>query len=114
MSVRSMIIVSTFVVGAFGLAGCGKSPEQGAAAVPAAIQVSSKEDTHESWWCSEHGAPEEICAQCNQKLAMDYKAKGDWCKKHDRPESQCFICHPELEAKFAALYEAKYGKKPPK
>jgi hypothetical protein len=33
---------------------------------------------------------------------------------HDCPDSQCFACHPELEAKFAAQYEAKFGKKPPK
>jgi len=44
----------------------------------------------------------------------DFKAKGDWCKEHDRPDSHCFICHPEKEAEFAALYEAKYGKKLPK
>lgn len=30
------------------------------------------------------------------------------------PDSQCFICHPEKEAEFAADYEARYGKKPPK
>ena len=48
------------------------------------------------------------------KVAADYKQKGDWCKEHNRPESQCFLCNPKLEAKFAAEYEAKYGKKPPK
>lgn len=58
--------------------------------------------------------PEGICAQCSPKLATEFKAKGDWCKKHNRPESQCFICYPEKEAEFAAQYEAKYGKKPPK
>jgi hypothetical protein len=30
------------------------------------------------------------------------------------PESQWFLCNPDLEAKFAAEYEAKYGTKPPK
>lgn len=69
---------------------------------------------HDSWWCNEHGVPEEVCALCNVKLAADFKAKGDWCKEHDRPDSQCFVCHPEREAEFAAQYEAKYGKKPPK
>ena len=44
----------------------------------------------------------------------NFKQKGDWCKEHNRPESQCFLCNPKLEAKFAAEYEAKYGKKPPK
>ncbi|MBX9792621.1 MAG: hypothetical protein K2Y37_27285 [Pirellulales bacterium] len=48
------------------------------------------------------------------RLAANFKAKGDWCKDHDRPESQCFVCHPEKETEFAAQYEAKYGKKPPK
>ena len=70
--------------------------------------------SHEGWWCNEHGVPEEVCALCNAKLVADFKAKGDWCKEHDRPDSQCFVCHPEKEAEFAALYEAKYGKKPPK
>ena len=70
--------------------------------------------THDKWWCPDHGMPEEICVQCDAKLAAEYKQKGDWCAKHDRPDSQCFLCHPELEAKFAAQYEAKYGEKPPK
>lgn len=68
---------------------------------------------HSGWWCNEHGVPEEVCALCNSKVAADFQKKGDWCKEHDRPDSQCFKCHPELEAKFAAQYEAKYGKKPP-
>jgi hypothetical protein len=58
--------------------------------------------------------PEEVCAQCNVKLVADFKAKNDWCEKHNRPDSQCFVCHPEKEAEFAALYEAKFGKNPPK
>jgi cobalt-zinc-cadmium efflux system membrane fusion protein len=47
-------------------------------------------------------------------LAAEYKKKGDWCKEHNRPESQCFLCNPKRAAKFAAEYEAKYRKKPPK
>ena len=43
-----------------------------------------------------------------------FKDKGDWCKEHERPESQCFACNPKLADKFAAEYEAKYGKRPPK
>jgi hypothetical protein len=65
-------------------------------------------------WCVEHGVPEDICAQCNPKVAAECKQQGDWCKEHNRPESQCFLCNPKLEAKFAAQYEAKYAKKPPK
>ena len=83
-------------------------------AAPKTEVAVAKADDHSGWWCNEHGVPEGICAQCSSKVAADFQKKGDWCKQHDRPESQCFICHPELEAKFAAQYEAKYGKKPPK
>jgi hypothetical protein len=50
---------------------------------------------------------------CSAKVAAAFKKKGDWCDKHDRAKSQCFLCDPSLEAKYAARYEAKYGKKPP-
>lgn len=69
---------------------------------------------HSGWWCKEHGVPEGECGRCSSKLAAAFQKDGDWCKDHDRPDSQCFICHPEREATFAAKYEAKYGKKPPK
>ncbi len=68
---------------------------------------------HSGWWCDEHGVPEQVCGQCDPKLAAEFKKKGDWCKEHDRPDSQCFICHPELKERFAAQYRAKYGKEPP-
>ncbi len=97
-----------------GLLGCTKSSDKGATPVPAAGDVSEAGHVHGAWWCDEHGVPEEICAQCKTELAADFKAKGDWCKEHDRPDSQCFICHPEKQVEFAALYEAKYGKQPPK
>ncbi|MCE9544139.1 MAG: RND transporter [Planctomycetia bacterium] len=94
------------------ITGCGESattpPTTNTAATPAASG-----NKHETWWCEEHGVPEEVCAQCNRKLADGFKAKKDWCQKHDRPDSQCFICHPEQKAHFASLYEAKYGKQPP-
>lgn len=69
---------------------------------------------HGGWWCAEHGVPEALCGQCDPQVAASLKKKGDWCQEHDRPDSQCFVCHPDLVAKFAALYEAKYGKAPPK
>ena len=69
---------------------------------------------HSGWWCDEHGVPEAECGQCNAKVRADFKKKGDWCKEHDRPDSQCFICHPEKLDEYAAKYEAKLGKKPPK
>jgi cobalt-zinc-cadmium efflux system membrane fusion protein len=112
-------------VAGMAIVGCEKSKDKPApAAIPAANVTSQAPDStasagkdehgHEGWWCDEHGVPESVCAQCNSKLAAEFKAKDDWCKMHDRPDSQCFICHPELEAKFAAQYEAKFGKKPPK
>jgi hypothetical protein len=73
-----------------------------------------KANAHSGWWCDEHGVPEEVCTRCNAKLVARFKAEGDWCKKHDRPDSQCFLCHPEKEAEWAAKYELKFGKKPPK
>jgi hypothetical protein len=69
---------------------------------------------HGAWWCAEHGVPEDVCGQCNSKLAAEFQKEGDWCEQHEAPDSQCFACHPDLEAKFAALYEAKYGQQPPK
>jgi hypothetical protein len=69
---------------------------------------------HSGWWCNEHGVPEEVCGLCDSKVAAEFQKKKDWCKEHDRPASQCFVCHPELESRFAAQFEAKYGKKPPK
>jgi len=109
MSLRKAISLGAILLFGVGLVGCGQSPE-----TPATTRVSALEHSHEGWWCEEHGVPEEVCAQCNIKLVGSFKTKGDWCKEHDRPDSQCFICHPEKEAEFAAQYEAKYGKKPPK
>ena len=90
--------------------GCGGSATKGPETpkrTPAATTVAAD-------WCVEHGVPESICAQCNAKVAAEYKQKGDWCKEHNRPESQCFLCNPKRAEKFAAHYEAKYGKKTPK
>ena len=114
-----MLLRNAFIwtaIAAFGIsiAACSKSPEKTASASVTDDKVATAGHTHEGWWCNEHGVPEEVCAQCNIKLVAEFKAKGDWCGAHNRPESQCFICHPEKEAEFAALYEAKYGEKPPK
>jgi hypothetical protein len=112
----ALVVAAVFVSGC-GQSGAPENVQQPPSTQPTATNVSSTESgesAHSGWWCNEHGMPEEICAQCNSKLAAEFQKKGDWCKEHDRPESQCFLCHPELEAKFAAQYEAKYGKKPPK
>ena len=103
-----MIAVVALMVG-----GCGssatKGPESPKSATPAADSSAVAIN-----WCVEHGVPEDICGQCNPKVAAECQKKGDWCKEHNRPESQCFLCNPKLADKFAAEYEAKYGKNPPK
>jgi hypothetical protein len=83
-------------------------------AAPPVEATAGEEHDHSGWWCAEHGVPEEVCTRCNASLVQAFKDKGDWCEEHDLPDSQCFIHHPEHEAKFAAQYEAKYGKQPPK
>jgi cobalt-zinc-cadmium efflux system membrane fusion protein len=112
MTVSKFVAMSICITAGLSIVACSKS-DSGTAAKTAGVKEVAEHD-HEGWWCNEHGVPEEVCAQCDAKLVADFKAKGDWCDKHNRPESQCFICHPEKEAEFAALYEAKYGKKPPK
>lgn len=106
----------------FAANGCGES-----AAPPKQVAQTDKHDDHADykdgehheggehagWWCREHGVPEGECAQCDPKVAAEFKKKGDWCNQHDRPESQCFICNPKLKEKFAAVYRAKEGKEPP-
>ena len=108
---RLVFCVMLALVLPLAVAGCGSSASKPAAEAVSAEKTSGH--THESWWCDEHGVPEEVCALCNDKVAAKMKQDGDWCKEHDRPDSQCFVCHPELKAKFAAQYEAKYGKQPP-
>ncbi len=101
------------------LAGCGQQ-----ASGPDASQVAETSheghdhageevQIHGGWWCYEHAVPEEQCAMCDAKLAAELREKGDWCDEHLRPDSLCFQCHPENAEKFVALFEAKYGKKPP-
>jgi len=104
----SLGLAAAFVAG---FTGCGSAVKNDSTSTKTDL-VSN--DAHGGWWCNEHGVPEEVCALCDSTLIADFKAKGDWCKEHDRPDSQCFACHPEKEAEFAAQYEAKYGKKPPK
>jgi cobalt-zinc-cadmium efflux system membrane fusion protein len=107
MFAKKLIVFGTLLAAGLWSAGCNQ---------PAGNPGATKEvaEHGHGWWCDEHGMPEEVCAQCNVKLVADFKAKGDWCEEHQRPDSQCFIHHPEKEAEFAAQYEAKYGKKPPK
>jgi hypothetical protein len=112
MHTKSFLAVGLFAFAVLNLIGCSEP-----AATAVATNVADEDhDGHslEGWWCDEHGVPEAECALCNPKLVESFKAKGDWCEKHDRPNSQCFACNPQKEAEFAALYEAKAGRKPPK
>lgn len=112
----SVALVSLVVGGILVATGCNQSGTGGqAGATDAGKPVADKGDKkHDEWWCAEHGIPEEICSMCSEKVAKEFKAKGDWCEKHDRAKSQCFICDPSLKEKYAAMYRAKYdGKEPP-
>lgn len=91
-------------------AGTADAPQPG---TPGGPKANADDAKHSGWWCDEHGVPEEECSMCSSRAAKACKAKGDWCDKHTRARSQCFICEPALMEKFAARYEAKYGKKPP-
>lgn len=111
VSVVRNALLSLAAVLVFVLSGCGSgdttAPSESAQPVAAT-------DLIQRDWCVEHGVPESECGQCDAKLAAEFQKKGDWCKEHNRPESQCFLCRPDAEAKFAAVYEAKFGEKPPK
>jgi hypothetical protein len=120
------LLLTCLIAASYGLAGCNQPP----APTPEVKKAPADDHGHEhaenghehakaghehgAWWCDEHGVPEAECGLCDAKLAAAFKKKGDWCKEHDRPDSQCFICHPEKLEEYAAKYEAKYGKKPPK
>ena len=105
-----MLTVGLLVAGCAG-SGEDKGSESGKSG--GTDTASASHDDHSGWWCVEHGIPEDECSMCSSRVAEECKAKGDWCEEHNRAESQCFECHPELAAKFAKLYEAKFGKKPP-
>ena len=118
---RAGVVLLLFAASIMATAGCGPADNKAAQGKDkrtknkeqTAQAAQAKRDEHSGWWCDEHGVPEEVCGQCNIKVAAEFKKKGDWCKEHDRPDSQCFICHPELKEKFADQYRAKYGKEPP-
>ncbi|WP_437186732.1 RND transporter [Planctomicrobium sp. SH668] len=115
----TILTTSLLTLTAIFAVGCGQSAtpqlqtEKHADAHDHTASTETGSHDHSGWWCNEHGIPEEVCSMCSTKAAADFQKKGDWCKEHDRADSQCFKCHPELEAKFAAQYEAKFGKQPP-
>ena len=120
------LLLTCLIAASYGLSGCGQNatPPREVAKTDQDVHGhkhgdhghSHDKDSHEhaDWWCAEHDVPEAECGLCNDAVRMAMKKKGDWCKEHDRPDSQCFLCHPEKLDEYAARYEAKYGKKPPK
>jgi len=114
VSIVRSALLSLAAVAGLALSGCGSRDATDATTPTGDVQPASATDAVHRDWCVEHGVPESQCGQCDVKLAAEFQQKGDWCKEHNRPESQCFICRPDAEAKFAAVYEAKFGKKPPK
>ena len=105
---------SKLVLGFMGVAvllsGCA---EEELPSEPVAPVTNTAVDDHSGWWCNAHGIPEDQCSMCSAKAAKEFKADGDWCEEHNRAESQCFKCDASRADKFANLYEAKYGKRPP-
>lgn len=121
----TILMLPLFALAMLFAVGCGQATNTAQPQAEAAKTDDHDHDTHmasseeagaghDGWWCNEHGIPEDVCSMCSSKVAAEFQKKGDWCEEHDRAESQCFICHPDLETKFAAQYEAKYGKQPPK
>lgn len=102
-------------------AGCSKESDKGGQANTGQTEKKSAKEgddkkvhDHSGWWCEEHGVPENLCSLCNNKVAAKCKKDGDWCPLHDRAKSQCFKCEPKLYEKYAAMYQAKFGKAPPR
>src|SRR5579859_6427561 len=115
------IMMILFSASAFAAAGCGKEDGKGGQANNGKPEKKSTNDSdekkthdHSGWWCEEHGLPESLCSLCNNEVAAKCKKDGDWCKLHDRAKSQCFKCEPKLYEKYAAMYQANFGKAPPR
>ena len=112
---KRIYVVLPLLLAVFTLVGCTKTdPTPATGTSESSASTSTLDAEAASWWCVEHGIPEKICSLCDSKYAAECQKNGDWCKEHNRAESQCFLCNPDLEDKFAAQYEAKFGKKPPK
>lgn len=113
-ALHRVVLLPVFTGLALIASGCGQSDSTGQKDKgPAKDTGIATAGDHSGWWCPEHGVPEEECSMCSTKAAAEFKRKGDWCREHDCAESQCFICSPARFEKFAARYEAKYGKEPP-
>ncbi len=111
---RRLMMMTPILAVAFVLGCGGTAPDDNENSTQ--VSTNSKQGgghNHNGWWCSEHGVPEAECALCDPKVAAEFQKKGDWCDEHNRPKSQCFTCDPTLKDKFASVYEAKFGEKPP-
>jgi hypothetical protein len=108
VSLTALVFASTFLV-----AGCGSDKPVAQNGGDESSSTAVSHDDHSGWWCKEHAIPEEECSMCSAAAAKEFRDKGDWCEEHNRAESQCFICDPSRAEKYAKLYEAKYGEKPP-
>ena len=109
---RGGLVLSLVPALAVLVVGCG-SPTSGPAQ-GGGKKDKGEEAKHDTWWCDEHGIPEDECIMCSDKLKKEAKARGDWCDKHNRAKSQCFLCEPNLKEMYAAKFRAKYpGKEPP-
>ncbi len=107
------VLVVTSAASVLFLSGCGQSDSASSESATAANDENAAGHNHAGWWCTEHGVPEEECAQCDASLVAAFKEKDDWCEEHSRPDSQCFICDPERADQFAARFTAKFGEEPP-
>jgi hypothetical protein len=111
LTIGAGVFAAAFLI----MAGCQPHDDKGtkdSGTRPKREETKAVKGKHDSWWCNEHGIPEDECLMC--KLSEDeLKKKGDWCEKHDRAKSQCFKCDPKLREKYAERYRAKYGKEPP-
>ena len=79
MSFKNLVVLCAVAAGTF--VGCGHS-----AGTPD-VHVAEAGHHHDSWWCDEHGVPEDLCSLCSAEVASKLKKEGDWCKLHDLAQS---------------------------
>ncbi len=53
--------------------GCGQSPTN---SISSDSEKTSTAHSHESWWCREHGVPEEICARMSSEGRQAIQSQG--------------------------------------
>jgi hypothetical protein len=111
---RRLLPFTALVAGVL-FVGCNdkETPKAQSKGTGTGTETTSSGKKHDTYWCDEHGIPEDDCLMCKVG-EEELKKKGDWCDKHDYCKSQCFGCDPKLRERFAVLYRDKYkGKEPP-